>query len=470
MQSYHQGRLLILNNAGWLGHGLGMGLIFDLPNDKTYIAISNRGEEGLSVCIANDEAEKLLKDTSDVLSMTGTIIYEAEGFLDDQFLNDFGVANRLSGSSHHDKGDFKQSVRKHLSKAKPLIILPAGPQQYENCTYANPKRTTEAILLIFMLMKGMPLNHDITERAYHEYKQFSAYDKAQCCDMIINFYNNYREQPGARNKAIDAIEQLMIKIILTHHGAKEDNIELVSAQKIYRVLPNVIKAKLVKVIPEEIANPQALARAHHELFSKNRKNSRKIRLAGSNENIFNNMDVLAEILKILQKYSRKEIARIAIEDNYIYIHLNDSSYAREVLAQLSAAGNKDNLANIQDEIITVNLGKKTEPVISDEAILDRLKYSGIVFDVGTDLRKDLNLTRQESEDLINSGKSGPIIRRSEIASMRNFLVLSFYGPKRGKVVHLQFKCDAVDGGVLIKDDYTLRSIYGSYKESRKPTQ
>jgi hypothetical protein len=469
-QSYHQGRLLILNNAGWLGHGLGMAVILDLKNDKTYIALTNRGEEGLSICIANEEAEELLKKTSESPIMTGTIIYETKDLLDDQFFNDFGVAKSLGGSSHHDKMDFKQSVRQHLSKAIPLIVLPAGTQAYENCTYANPKRNIEAILLIFILMKEARLNHEIMECAYHEYKIFSAHDKEQCVDMLINFHKNYQEQPGAKKEAIEAIKQLMIKVILTHHGAKEDNSELVSAQKVYKVLSDPIKEKLAKVIPEEITSPEGLTLSHHGLFSRNRKGTRKIRIVGSSEDIFNNIDALAEILKILKIYSRKEIAHINIEDDYIYIHMNNSSYASELLVKLGSVGLKDNVANIQDEIITFNHRKKTEPIISDEAILDRLKYSGIAFDSGIDFRKDLNLTKHEAESLINSGERGPIIWRSELPSMRNFLVLSFYGSRRERVVHLQFKCNEVDGRLLIKDDHKLLSIYERYKESRKHTR
>ena len=265
--NYLRGRLAV-TNVGWLGHRLGMALIFDKKSGKTYIALTNRGDEGLAACAANQEAEQLLLETGDG-EVYGTIIYELDGTMSSNFFNDFGGISQISHQ------DFKKILKSYLAAAKPLIILPAGPQDYGNCSYANPRRSIEGALFILSLVAGMPLDSKTMEIAFYRYKQFSLQDKYFACVNIINFINNYKIQPGADPIAIQAIYQLMAKIVISHRDKKEYGSELIYIRHVFMALPEETKDKLKKILPDEVISNHVHLASTARLFFQRQQSGQK---------------------------------------------------------------------------------------------------------------------------------------------------------------------------------------------------
>ncbi len=336
-QYYSAGHGMVLVST-WIEHAVGISVKYDEKSDKTYIAVSNRGNGNLQACLTKI-AERLLKDRP----QCGTVVYRLDGKLSQSFFDKIPCYdNTIQFASDT---DFNQALNEELKDAKPVAVLPAQPQKHGTCSYVNPKRSIEGLLLIEAICAGKPVDSNTLADAYNQYKLFSVDDKQQAVYDIIALHKSMAQNPDAIPIEIELLHKFMIKIIMSHHSTKYNEIELAWAKELYRALPNEHREKLSSVFPE-LASETYTVKDKMTLFSQQRDRVRNIKITGELENII----LFSNTLNNLQEYLRrndlnKDVKEIQVTDSKIVIvtqndqklkyRLRDDVFQKELGAEIT---------------------------------------------------------------------------------------------------------------------------------------
>lgn len=299
----------VITSAGWKGHAIGMGAIYDEANNKTYLAISNRGLGGLASCMKKEDA-------AGNKTQSGTVIYSLDGKLPESFFSDYGC---YQGKVAFQSGnDFSLSLSKKLKDfgATMITTLPASSQSHQTCSYVNPKRVIEGMMFVQELMKNQNMDIDkVKAVCLEKYKEFSRKDKAHGIDSLINLYEGLKNSSDQESKQRQTI--LMNKYIsqvFIQRGSLgiEDN----KLRSLYSVLSDDAKAKIPqRFVPRGLPVKQT---AHQEQFNRMGKN---IQIQGGRKEIEKHDEMLTQLLNHLKDsgIGREKIKGIIFEGDHVSI-------------------------------------------------------------------------------------------------------------------------------------------------------
>lgn len=331
-QTYSTGEPILLT-VGWIQHGVGLLAKWDEKSDKTYIVFSNRGKGGLKSCLTD---KSLIKGNQ---SLYGSVIYELEGKLDEEFFSHFEIGENKEGFFRYEKEKFERDVETCLKDAK--IITPfilASTQNYGTCGYVNTKQLIRGLLGIFSLIKGEPFSEQLIGEISHNYKNFSAYDKNSACLELIKAYQN--ERLMFSKYVLKEYQDFIVKLILSHCSSnKPDNIERMKL--LFAVLPEDIKEKLAYIVPSHIVDKSSTL-VSLSLFKTHEESSQNKYISGNNgikmstesvDNLLNQYKEISTLLKFLESkgYTGKDILKIVLKNGMVYLHTKpDREFKYEV--------------------------------------------------------------------------------------------------------------------------------------------
>jgi hypothetical protein len=325
---------LIMSTPSWVGHCLGMALKYDPAANKTYIALTNRGLDGLDAFISESSPFKDAINTMMPASRTGTIIYEVDGLASSGFLEHFAIYNPyIAWENGKTREAFKAVIDSEFESARPITILNAGPQAHGTCSYVNPKRSLEGATFIDRVIKGEDPAKIPTDEIYHDYKKYSGSDKTAACMKLVEFYHEHSRNEGTNNPdELDALNQLVAKIILAHHDIKQsdDPRELNAAKELYKILPEEYKRMFRSLIthnilPREIIaeNSPSSSSSRTGLYSRSQvgRPRQKIMIHGDLKDIYNNAAQLEILFKYLNEknITEKDILKIEFVDGNLRV-------------------------------------------------------------------------------------------------------------------------------------------------------
>ncbi|HAT1658877.1 TPA: hypothetical protein I9Y68_000196 [Legionella pneumophila] len=335
-QSYMEGEPLLLT-VGWTQHGVGLSILWDEKSNKTYLVFSNRGQGGITSCLTEqDLIEK--KDPK-----AGSVIYEIEGKLDEEFFSHFEIGENKLGLFRYQQKSFEKDIRKCLKEARilhPFIF--ASAQNYATCGYVNTKQSIRGLLCVFGMTRGDPLSEELIDKMSRQYKEFTDHDRNVACSELIE---DFQMKIKFDSKYIlKEYQDFIVKLILSHCTSdKSEDIE--RTRRLFAVLPEEIQEKLTYLIPYHIVTQKAdksstlqnlsLFRHHEEPSTQNDRflYSPVTVIADSVNNLLDKYHEMNTLLKFLesQGYTEKDIPKIVLENNSVRIHTKpDRDFKYEV--------------------------------------------------------------------------------------------------------------------------------------------
>lgn len=340
-QYYVEGNSMLLA-SGWTSHAVGLGIKYDSNTNKTYLSISNRGGGGLEVCVI-ENAKKSLES----VPKYGTVVYEMDGQLDKEFFNKMNPLFTDCRLATED--DFSKAINQQLKDAKLIAALPAKPQGQGTCSYVNPKRAIEGLLLIDAVCKGEKINQETLDDIYNQYKLFSVHDKKEAIKGLINYYQAVTTNPDANPLEVDAITKFVEAIILAHHSNKYDHVELESAQKLFMILPEIMKKKLSAAVPELVASKET---SKMRMFSQQRNRQREIVIKGNVSYILLYDDSVKKLIEFLKNNNIAEKVRsISVGQNEVTLQI--SGGRKEKYEVLEVLKDKCDIENVQGKAMFI---------------------------------------------------------------------------------------------------------------------
>ncbi|HIC7356893.1 TPA: hypothetical protein ACW6D3_000187 [Legionella pneumophila] len=335
-QSYMEGEPLLLT-VGWTQHGVGLSILWDKESDKTYLVFSNRGQGGIASCLTeHDLIEKKAPKA-------GSVIYEIEGKLDEDFFSHFEIGENKLGLFRYGQKSFEKDIGKCLKEARVLqpFIL-ASAQNYATCGYVNTKQSIRGLLCIYSMIKGEPLSEELVDLISRQYKDFTDHDRNVACSELIE---DFQMKIKFDSKHIQKeYQDFIVKLILSHCTSdKPEDIE--RTRRLFAVLPEEIQEKLAYLIPYHIITQKvdksstlqnlSLFRHHEEPSSQNDcfLYSPVTVIADSVDNLLDKYREMNTLLKFLesQGYTEKDIPKIVLENNSVRIHTKpDRDFKYEV--------------------------------------------------------------------------------------------------------------------------------------------
>lgn len=342
LQRYQSGNM-VLFKSGWFGHVVGFAVKYDRDTNKTYLSISNRGQGRLEVCMT--EAAKQMFPAE--ASKTGTIIYELDGMLPDDF---FAQMQKLKGADHlPSPAAFQEKINHYLKQAKPVAMLPAQPQGHLTCNYVNLKRAIEGALFILALLKGKPPDPKTIADVYQQYKAFSIEDKGEAYDYLTRLYQDIAKVKSAADPDMSVLNRLVVAVLLSHHSLKQDERELDLAKKLYVLLPRDLQQQVAVVLPmvaEPIAgkyNPEIA------LFTREKRLHGAIKITGEMADVFASATQKDNLIHLLRQLNitADQIPRIHIEKQTIKIFTAPDKALKEQLREMIQSQLGADIANVE---------------------------------------------------------------------------------------------------------------------------
>lgn len=364
-QAYAKGEPVLLT-VGWSQHGVGLAVVWDEKSNKTYVLFSNRGEGGLKSCLTD---KSLIEDNQ---RLYGSVIYELDGKLDEEFFSHFEIGENKQGFFRYRKEKFEEDVEICLKDAK--ILLPfilASTQKYGTCGYVNTKQLIRGLSGIFSLIKGESLSENLIEEIGRNYKSFSAYDKNSACEELIKVYQS--ESMMFSKYILEQYQDFIVKLILSHCTSdKPDNIERM--RLLFAVLPEDVKEKLAYIIPSHIATKLledksstlvslSIFKTHDESTPQNKYVSDNPIKVGtvSVDNLLNQYKEMSTILNFLQSrgYTGDDILEVVLENNMVHIHTKPDRNFKYEVRDLFAKDLQVQVTNVEGrfEFILKDLGE-----------------------------------------------------------------------------------------------------------------
>jgi hypothetical protein len=300
-------------------HVLGLGILYDEKTNKTYISISNRGFEGLAPCLIY-ESDKPLLDTE--TGHFGTVLYSLDGKLDVSFFSSLCSDALLSPTL------FNEILCFELRDAKTMVILPAMSQGYPTCSYVNLKRCIEGLQLATAVCEGKPLDEKTFDEVYDQYKAFSIDDKQQAVRELVAYYQKLNPDNLHHHLEIISFNEFILRVILLHHSAKNNEAELIVAKELYAALPEDLKKQVATVVPS-VAKPTATSLQSQAFFSRTKSAPRNIQIYGDWRSILKYQSFLnfLEENGVTGNYIRK----IIIAPDQIKIYMRNGTRTNEIL-------------------------------------------------------------------------------------------------------------------------------------------
>ncbi|HFF3697822.1 TPA: hypothetical protein ACGCMF_000831, partial [Legionella pneumophila] len=324
-QTYLEGEPLLLT-AGWTQHGVGLSIFFDKNLNKTYIVLSNRGQGGITSCLT--EHDLIEKEAS----KAGSVIYEINGKLDEEFFSHFEIGENKLGLFRYGKKSFEKDIRKCLKEARilqPFIF--ASAQSYATCGYVNTKQSIRGLLCVFGMTRGDSFSEELIDKMSRQYKEFTTHDRNVACSELIEDFQ--MKIKFASKYILKEYQNFIVKLILSHCTSDKPE-DMERAKRLFAVLPEDIQEKLVYLIPchvvahkaDKSSTLQNLSLFKHHEESSSQNDCFLYRpvtvVADSVDNLLNKYHEMNTLLKFLesQGYTEKDIPKIVLENNSVRIH------------------------------------------------------------------------------------------------------------------------------------------------------
>jgi len=318
LERYLSGKPLLMT-IGWTEHGIGLSIRLDKKTNKTYLSISNRGEDGLQAIATERAKTALLPDQPSC----GTIIYELNELLDINFFKHFEIGLGKAGLFCYPQDNFMQDVAATLDKACVCEIIPANPQSVGNCAYVNPMRAIQALTYSSHLINSG--DKEVAKKfAIDEYMRLNEFDKNDFCKELSNRYQIAEKE---KSNDLKPLTHLILKFILSHHHIKNNVSNFRRAHELFSILNEEVKEKIRGLIPERILSPTIATPSSLALFD-NKTND----MTSSINQILIDSDNLDELLrhahtltKLIDLLSEKgmtgnDILKITIQQNTFILY------------------------------------------------------------------------------------------------------------------------------------------------------
>lgn len=291
----------ILLSTGWPKHAVSLSLCQDTNTQNIYLSFTNRGMGGLDVAL-NESAKSEHK--------SGTLIYELSNLDTNDFFQKFA---RYANEEIKDMASFKNALQPFIEDANLVKTIPAGPQAQGTCSYVNPKRGIEALLIMDRLVKGLDIEDKAEiDKVYKTYKQFSAEDKKQAFNDLITLYSQTMAKPDSISKKQekDTLEKFIVTVFIQRGSLGYDTESL---KKLFDALPK----SLQNSIPEKYQKDHLLPdqRPHREGFFS--KTHRQTMIYGSTQAIKQNEEKIANLIDLLKSkgFGGDKVLKIEVAAN-----------------------------------------------------------------------------------------------------------------------------------------------------------